>query len=294
MDSTEYINIKQRNEEQQRNALLERGFAERNNDMVQNPYQNSFLDRGQDLLMRKQPVLDTLKVDETIRPLVEKNQAKKRRTFHKGRFLENVRDLNEKTRGLAYAKNAEKGYFTKDLYRIRAMKIRDEKGKERSLPSDIKKVLSALEDYVSITATARQNATQRGWNKVTILWWAFRVWTNIGGSRGNVKKEHELVAKLKKQLPDVIANYQDKPEYKAMMKELKHVYHKMITTSGAIKGTFATNEARIKAKWGDFDPHTNQILEGTGKKIKTTADTNDSRLRYVQETDIIRDRKKLK
>ncbi len=288
MDSYDYLNIRQRNENRNREALLGSGFAQRNADAYQNPA----LHRGLDPLNQDRQHLPVLEADQNILPLAKKSQVKKRRPFQKARFIEDVRKLNKSAQGLAPAKNAEKGYFVLDLYRIKAMKVKDEDGKEQSLPADIKKVLSTLDDYVSITATARQNATQRGWNKLSIIWWAIKVWTNTGGSRSKIKKEHELVAKLKKQLADVIPRYKKLPAYDAVTKELEHVYHKMILTSGTIKGTFASNEERTKSKWADYDPHTSKELNGVGKKIQTTSDDDDPQLRYVQEKDVIVDKKK--
>ncbi len=240
---------------------------------------------------KQEQKLPPLLADQNIEPIAAENQLPKKKPFNKERFLKDVKKLNKTARDVDPDRMAEKGYLVLDYYWLKQVKIKDG-NKEKSLPSDIQKVLSTIEEYTLNQATARQNATERTHSRPGIYWWAFKIWRNIGGNRSQIKKEHKLVEKLKKQLAGVIPRYAADPAYKEVTDKLTAIYNKMVLTSGNIVGNFASNEERTKAKWKKYKPGENEI-NGIGKTIQTTADEKDEDLRYVMETDVIVDKRKL-
>ena len=230
-----------------------------------------------------------LKGDANIISLSENKQVQ-RKLFNKTSFLRDVKKLNKEARGVDPERMAEKGHLVKDLFRIRQMKVNGHK-----LPSDIRDVLSLLNDYTVISCTAKENAHQRGYSMFGVIWWAIKVALNFTGNRSTITKEHELLAKMLKKLDKVIANYDtnDHPEYADVMTELKNLRTKLTTQSGAVRtdkdAEGNTENARYKKKWDDYSPESRKI-NGVGRKIQTTADVPEFFMKKILEVNVTRDR----
>ena len=231
---------------------------------------------------------EPLMADEKIKSLSQEKQIKKT-VFDKTGFMRDVKKLNEKSRGVDPLRMAEKGYLVRDLYQMKAMKIKDSTGKEKKLPSDIRDFLKLLDQYTGISPTAVQNSDQRGYGVFGVLIWAFKIAFNLGGNRSTIAKEHELMGKMVKKLGKLIPKYEHESGYEEVVKRLKNLQTRLTYQSGAVASGKSDSAATIrKRKWNNYNPESRQI-NGVGRKIKTTADDNGP-MKWVLEKDVVEDR----
>ena len=243
-------------------------------------------------------VIDLPKEEEKNEPLMEdgniislSEQAQGNRTaFSRDVFVRDVKKLNEKTRGVDPERMAEKGDLVLSLWALESIKVKDAKGKDKKLPSDIREVLGLVNDYTLLSCTARENANQRGYGVLGVLWWAAKVAFNFSGNRSKITKEHELIAKINRKLNTVIPKYENADGYGDVVRKLKGLRTKLTIQSGAVRTVNNTHDGRCKRKWKSYTPE-NHKINGVGRNIQTTADMGDSGMKWVIEKDVVKDRK---
>ena len=238
---------------------------------------------------QKAPAQAPLQADPKLKPKSKSRQLR-RKGFNNELFLKEVKKLNKRARKMETAYKNAKLELIRECEELKKLKLL-EGGREKKLPSDIRDIISLLDEYTAISETAQKNNHQRAFSGLGVFWWAFLVAFNIGGNRSKLKDEYTILAKMNKSLERVIPKYRWKPGYDSIVGSLENLQIMLRMQSGMPAVKAASAEERMKNKWTNFDPQKSRQLNGVGRKITTTADEKDSGMRWVLEKNVICDRK---